>query len=54
MGKTICVIMMTIAKTDERHSPQGRQVNAFNFKVWAIALSKYVSMKTLIKKFQNN
>ena len=44
---------MIIAKTDERHSPKGCQVNAFNFILWAITLSKYVSMNNRIKKFDN-
>jgi hypothetical protein len=44
---------MTIAKSDEKNSPKGCQVNAFNFKLYAIALSKYVSKNNLIKKFHN-
>jgi hypothetical protein len=47
------MIMIVIAKTDEKNSPVGCQVNAFNFKLDAIALSKYVSRNNFIKKFHN-
>lgn len=41
-----------IAKNDERASDQECQDNAFNFKDWAIALSRYVSINSRMKKFQ--